>query len=60
MARAWALFENAMSEEDRIVYFPLELSSDEAGARVKMHIVHLKSTAATISHEYIAICPDTD
>lgn len=60
MSSAWSLVEGTMSSSDSVLYFSLDLSSDQAAARVKVYIAHAGVSAAEIADKHSAICPDAD
>lgn len=62
----WQLVEGILSPTDSVVYFSLDLSSDQDEARVKVYIAHnsadatSRSLAAEVAQKHVSICPDAD
>ncbi|KAI1648427.1 uncharacterized protein F4817DRAFT_314713 [Daldinia loculata] len=58
LGNAWVLVESIMTPGDSIIYFSLDLSSNQEEARVKVYILHQDATASTIANKHTCICPD--
>ncbi|KAI0450464.1 beta-eliminating lyase [Xylaria acuta] len=56
MASEWELVERTMTPTDSVAYISLDLTSDQADARVGVYIAHELASAREIARKHEAIC----
>ncbi|KAK4187540.1 putative Tryptophanase [Podospora australis] len=65
LENGWKLVESILGRNDRVIYFSLDMSSDQDEARVKAYIAHggadatSRPMAAEVARKHAIICPDT-
>ncbi|KAI8945009.1 beta-eliminating lyase [Xylaria longipes] len=59
MASEWDLVERTMTPTDSIAYISLDLTADQANARVGVYISHGVASAGEIARKHEAICSHT-
>ncbi|KAI1754075.1 beta-eliminating lyase [Xylaria castorea] len=59
MASEWDLVERTITPKDSVAYISLDLTPDQADARVGVYIAHKATSASDIARKHEAICSHT-